>query len=203
MTEFHFGGGHRASHEPQACRGRPFQADFEELHFRQSTQESASAFGKLYRDSQGRRRRDVTERTSDASHGHQFAVVEDPVAGECYVLDPTSKTVSTVPLNPDELKALGAMTSPLSCLREGTAGSPWQPTTWREERLETKFIEGVLCEGRLKTSEAGEIRELWSSHDLAETILEKKSSPEGEISYRLFNIRREELDAALFLPPGI
>ena len=166
----------------------------------------------LYRDSQGRFRKEVTLPSIGplAASGptHTFIVIHDPVAGTGYVLEPDQKIARTMP-------ARGAMRVP-----DGAGPVTVQKFigraegTVQTESLEPQTIEGVSAQGtrHTRTIPVGEIgndqpitvvSERWYSPDLQMVVMSKHSDPRfGDTTYTVTNIQRSEPSASLFTVPS-
>ncbi|HEV7676750.1 MAG TPA: hypothetical protein VGQ12_19635, partial [Candidatus Angelobacter sp.] len=84
----------------------------------------------------------------------------------------------------------------------------------KHEELGTQTIEGLAAQGKRETVTipAGQIgnerpieivTETWFSPELHTMVLRKHSDPrQGESTYRLTDIKRNEPDASLFQPPA-
>jgi hypothetical protein len=167
----------------------------------------------LYRDSEGRTRRDQT-----LSHVGPFATgddtpqivfINDPVAGVNYLLDPRQRTVRKMPSRggppPDRSESRAPMGKPSNAPSNSEA---------QTEALGKQIIEGVEAEGTRSTitipvGKIGNdqpleiVSERWYSPVLQEVILSKHSDPRyGINTYRLKNINRTEPSASLFQPPA-
>lgn len=169
----------------------------------------------VYRDSQGRFRREVSLAGIGPLHtsGKQrsFIVIQDPVAGTTYILNPEEKTANKVPFPATMIEAA----------RKQTAAGQWEiqakqrlaEENWQKESLGTQTINGVNAEGtrQTRTIPAGEIgnekpitivSEQWYSPDLQLMVMSKRNDPMfGETTYTLTNIQRQEPDASLFTVP--
>jgi hypothetical protein len=181
---------------------------------------------KVYRDSQGRERREENE-------PFQRVFVYDPVAGTNLSIDPQARTV--------ERSAGGALGRGVAgiALARGARGNgiPQGTITVPDGRLGTitvtgrmisgsatpaplsedlgsKSIEGVYAKGSRNTVTipAGQIGnrepiqvvdEIWYSPDLQMNVTTRHSDPRsGEVVYQLRNVSRAEPDAALFQAPA-
>jgi len=165
----------------------------------------------LYRDSQGRFRKEVSmPPLGDLAEAqpHSFVVIQDPVAGKGYVLNPDKK-VAHVMNNPERGKKGERGGAPGGDLLE----EPANPNVTKES-LGTQTINGVSAQGtRLtRTIPAGKIgndkpititREVWYSPDLQMVVQSKHSDPRfGETTYSLTNVQRNEPAANLFTVPS-
>ena len=159
----------------------------------------------IYRDSEGRTRRDQTLSHvgpfATSGDAPQMTFISDPVAGVSYMLDPRNRTTRKMPS------------------RGGPPPDRPQPRTPPEadaktEALGKQVIEGIEAEGTRTTITipAGKIgndqpleivSERWYSPVLQEVIFSKHSDPlYGVNTYRLKNINRNEPSTSLFQPPA-
>jgi hypothetical protein len=169
----------------------------------------------VYRDSQGRFRREVTLPAigplTASGQPHSFVEISDPVAGTAYVLESEQKVARQMP---DSMGA-GVRT------KVGPNGNVFYrhfkesvETTAKTESLGTQTIEGVNAEGTrtARTIPAGEmgnekpitiVSERWYSTDLQMDVRSAHSDPRfGDTTYTLTNIQRSEPDASLFVVPS-
>ncbi len=164
----------------------------------------------LYRDSQGRFRKEVTLPAIGplAAQGQpkSFIVIQDPVAGTTFVLEPAQKIARKLPGKGERGRGeLG-----FRMFRKGEAADE----NLQKEDLGTQTINGVSAQGTryTRTIPAGQIgnekpitvvSEIWYSPDLQMVIMSKRSDPRfGDTTYQLTNIQRSEPDAALFAVPS-
>jgi len=163
---------------------------------------------RIYRDSQGRTRRDpALNALSAAAPGTplpSLAFINDPVAGVSYVLDLTNHaaTKRTLPSPPAGAPATGP--------RRGLANSGNTKT----ESLGRQLISGIPADGTRTTVTipAGQIgnaqpiqivTENWYSPDLQIRVLSKRSDPRsGESVFQLNNLSRAEPPSTLFVVPA-
>jgi hypothetical protein len=164
------------------------------------TRKTASA---IYRDSEGRSRREVTLDSigpfSSSGEAQQLIFINDPVAGAHYVLYPQNHTARKMTMPANEAPP-----------RPEQAAS----TESKTESLGKKTIEGVEAEGTRSTITlpAGQIgndrpilivSERWYSQALQAVVLSKHNDPRvGENVYRLTNINRAEPAKSLFELPS-
>jgi hypothetical protein len=165
--------------------------------------------GMTYRDSEGRTRHEQTiSGIGPVAVGHgsgQFVMIQDPVAGKHYVLDPSTKTAHTMPAFGHGDKA-----SPRAHARESRGDA--QNVT--KESLGTQTIGGVVATGTriTRTIPAGQIgndkaiqtiSEEWYSADLQTVVMSKHTDPRwGTTTFQLTNISRTEPSASLFQVPA-
>jgi hypothetical protein len=159
----------------------------------------------LYRDSEGRTRREQTLSHvgpfATAEDAPQMIFISDPVAGVSYMLDPRHRTARKMPT------------------RSGPPRDRPEPPSRPDAEAKTKalgkqMIEGVEAEGTRSTitipvGKIGNdqpleiVSERWYAPALQEVILSKHSDPRyGVNTYRLKNINRSEPSASLFQPPA-
>jgi hypothetical protein len=156
----------------------------------------------VYRDSEGRTRREQTLGAigpfQALGEAPRIIFIEDPVTGAQYVLDARSHTAQ-------KMKS-----------RNGTPprNRPPSSSQAKTESLGTKTIEGVEAEGTRSTLTipAGQIgndqpleivSERWYSPELQVVVVSKHTDPRiGEHVYRLTNISRSEPAKALFDVPA-
>jgi hypothetical protein len=178
------------------------------------------------RDSQGRVRRE--ESLPGPANAPHLILIDDPVAGVHWTLDPAKKTASQLPVkkvmldiaqasaqNRAAQKMALSIDGPMTMVIGG--GTPLKEATGAGEitktDLGTQTVEGVQAQGvRIThTIPAGQMgneqaivitTETWKSPDLKVLVMSKTSDPRtGETIYRLTNIVRGEPDPALFQVP--
>lgn len=169
---------------------------------------------KVYRDSQGRFRKDVTlpAISSLAASGqpHSFVHISDPVAGTSYVLQPDQKVARQMP-GPGGMKVRTGGGPGGNMFYRHFKGSA--EGTAKTESLGPQTIEGMTTEWTrtTRTIPAGEMgnekpitikSEHWYSADLQMDIKSTHSDPRfGDTTYTLTKIQRTEPDASLFAVP--
>jgi hypothetical protein len=156
----------------------------------------------LYRDSEGRTRREQTFSNlgpfAASGEAPRLIFINDPVAGAYYELDPRKHSARKITLRPGP--------APMS--------PPPSSSKAKKEALGTQVIEGVEAEGTRTTviipaGEIGNDRELeivserWYAPALRIVVLSKHNDPRlGEHTYRLTNLNRNEPEHTLFEVPG-
>ncbi len=183
------------------------------------------------RDSQGRVRRDEALPGLNGSNGDtpHLVMIEDPVAGVHWTLDPQTKTAIKMPFakatkgvgpfalpppGPEKTWFYSTSTSAASVniqtIRKGPASSD---SNVSKTDLGTQTVEGVTAQGTrtVRTIPAGAVgneqpisivTETWYSPDLKVLVMSKVDDPRmGETTYKLTNILRSEPAASLFQPP--
>jgi len=209
-----FGGG---LHGGKVVKGAPFSAVatsettqtlVDGNHITRKTQTS------LYRDSQGRIRKEVTlpgiGPLAASGQPHSFIEISDPVAGTAYVLELDQKVARQMP-GPIGM-GVRAKGAPGNMFYRNFKESA--ETTAKTESLGIQTIEGVSAEGTrtTRTIPAGEIgnekpitvvSERWYSSDMQMDVKSSHSDPRfGNTTYTLTNIQRSEPSASLFVVPS-
>ncbi len=163
----------------------------------------------VYRDSQGRVRRETT-RTGPDGQTQTRVTISDPVAGLVHELDVKNKTAFTRPArfpNPSQTPAAGPRTPGAG--RTGQAAA-----NVKRETLAAQSIHGLMASGTrvTRTIPAGTIgnsqaietvRETWMADDLKVPLTIKVSDPRmGTTVMELTNINRSQPDPSLFQIPS-
>ena len=172
----------------------------------------------LYRDSQGRTRREMTVDAATPATGsvkHSIITINDPVSGNRYMLDPTNKTARQMPLDPRDHPGhsksgdgtKGPDGSSMSAAKSGLSENA------QRDQLGTKTIEGYQATGErmTRTIPAGEIgnekpinvvTERWFSSDLQLPLMVVHTDPlMGTATTKVSSVNRSEPDASLFQVP--
>jgi hypothetical protein len=167
---------------------------------------------KVYRDSQGRIRREmgvdlVTPATGNVKRN--VVMILDPVAGKRYMLNPDNKTARAMPMRgPHQHGDKGPDAA------NGETRGPAQAGALKKEDLGTKTVNGLQAEGVrvTRTIAAGSIgndkpidvvTERWYSPDLQIAIMTIHSDPMmGTVTTKLTNVTRGDPDASLFQVPS-
>jgi hypothetical protein len=165
----------------------------------------------LYRDSQGRFRKEVTMPAfGDAtqSQPHSFVFVHDPVASTGFILNPEKKVAHLMP------GSRGGKDKHPGNAADASAFENRNDANVTKESLGTQTINGVSAQGTrfTRTIPAGNmgnekpitiVREEWYSPDLQLIVQSKRNDPRfGETTYTLTNIQRTEPAASLFTVPS-
>jgi hypothetical protein len=163
----------------------------------------------LYRDAQGRMRREVTLNgigpLTSGGAPKSFVIIHDPVAQTGYILEPEQKVAHVLPPHgqggPGADRAVG---------KNPHADDP----NVKKESLGTQTINGVAAEGTryTRTIPAGHIgndrpisivKEEWYSPDLQMVVQSKHTDPfMGETTYSVTNIQRTAPNANVFTVPS-
>jgi hypothetical protein len=163
----------------------------------------------VYRDSQGRTRRELTlpaiGNYTAAGEPPQAIFINDPVAGVRYVLDPQRKTARRFSMPQGTPPA-----NRVQRLRQRNRSNPNVTTS----SLGSKTLEGVYVQGTqiTRTIPAGRIGNSkpieivttrWNSPDLSINVQTTLQDPlRGITTLRLTKISRDEPDASLFAVPA-
>jgi hypothetical protein len=198
--------------------GAPFTASFSTQTAQTLTDGNhinRTTAGTLARDAQGRTRRDMTLSGvgpwAASGKPKQVAMINDPVAGSHYILEPDKKIA----------RQLGAMNGKGKGMGKGHmrdhakgAGERQNSLNVTTTSLGTQTINGVAAEGTriTRTIPAGAIGnekpivitvERWYSADLQTTVKTTRSDPRSGVAImQLTNIQRAEPDASLFQVPA-
>jgi hypothetical protein len=210
--------------------GTPFSAQAA-LEFTQTladgTRVQRSSGAAVYRDGQGRTRRELSGTGFGPLFGDPrgaaakvLVVIGDPVAGVTYVIDDEARTAVRRAF-PRRVRAPDARPGGSGPDAGGDSGSrsradrPRGPGTTTVEPLGTRSVDGIEVEGsrRVTTIPAGAIgndqpivgvSERWYSNELQVLMSSRHADPRfGETTYQLTNIVRGEPSPDLFtVPPG-
>ncbi len=163
----------------------------------------------LYRDSQGRVRREITVDVGTPTTGavkHTIITINDPVSGSRYMLDPTDKTARKMPSPHGH--------GPHSNRPAGDMVKKTLSKSVQQDQLGTKTIDGFQATGErvTRTIAAGEIgnekpievvTERWFSADLQLPLLITHTDPLiGTATTKVTSVTRGEPDASLFQVPS-
>ncbi len=210
-----------------AVKGAPFSSDtatemIQTLSDRNRIIRKSS--GKLYRDSDGRTRREQTLGTlgfwMPADEPQQLIFINDPVAGVNYVLETNNKIARKLPSHLSGNKEVMQATLPAGETKavrvlpgEKVNVMPF-PAETKTEALGKQVIEGVEAEGTRNTMTipAGKIgnelpiqviSERWFSPELKMIVRSEHNDPRlGKTVYQLTNINRDEPAHSLFKVPA-
>ncbi len=177
----------------------------------------------VYRDSQGRERRE------EMANGTVRSIfITDPVEGVSYTLHPSTKEARKGPQREVHIStdagAVGVTTTETRTFLVNSSGNGPETFFFNTEvnsskakpvveHLGTQTIEGVSAEGirTTVTIPAGQIgnelpivtvNERWSSPELRVTVMSTRSDPRtGTTTYKLTNVSRAEPSPALFQVP--
>jgi hypothetical protein len=215
--------GFEGLHGGKVVKGAPFSATASS-ESTQTLQDGTSIHrttsSALYRDSQGRFRREVTLSgfgpLQASGKPHTMITIGDPVAGAHYMLDPEQKVAHK--MTPHKGGKGGAFSDEKAQAFEQKMqkriAKQEADGTVKKESLGTQMINGVNAEGTriTHTIPAGQIGndkpiqivfERWYSPDLQIVVKSTRSDPRfGTTTYALTNVQRAEPSAALFTVPS-
>ena len=215
--------GFEGLHGGKVVKGAPFSATASS-ESTQTLQDGTSIHrttsSALYRDSQGRFRREVTLSgfgpLQASGKPHTMITIGDPVAGAHYMLDPEQKVAHK--MTPHKGGKGGAFSDEKAQAFEQKMQKRMAKQeadgTVKKESLGTQAINGVNAEGTriTHTIPAGQIGndkpiqivfERWYSPDLQIVVKSTRSDPRfGTTTYALTNVQRAEPSAALFTVPS-
>jgi hypothetical protein len=215
--------GFEGLHGGKVVKGAPFSATASS-ESTQTLQDGTSIHrttsSALYRDSQGRFRREVTlfgfGPLQASGKPHTMITIGDPIAGAHYMLDPEQKVAHK--MTPHKEGKGGAFSDEKAQAFEQRMQKRMAKQeadgTVKKESLGTQMINGVNAEGTriTHTIPAGQIGndkpiqivfERWYSPDLQIVVKSTRSDPRfGTTTYALTNVQRTEPSAALFTVPS-
>jgi hypothetical protein len=201
LEEFSLDGG-VGSNEP--VRGKPYEAEFEEVHTRYSPLQLARAYGNQWRDSRGSVRIDAfkPDPANLARHIKVTSIFDATTySGYLGLPDLGLEHTFQLPHSATEMEAILASQPQPSATVPGPAVVPAEQPQ-QLEMLGERIIEGLSCTGVRSIDEAsGLVSEHWFSKDLILGVVNIRRDPEGEIVFRLFNLKLCEPDPDLFLRP--
>jgi hypothetical protein len=210
--------GFEGMHGGKLVKGAPFSAtttSTTQQTLQDGTTINRTANGAVYRDSEGRSRREVTFTgvgTLVATSGTpKMVAIFDPVAGAHYMLNPDKKVAHkmALPANGGADKALAVEQKMQARQQQEEASGALQVTS-----LGTRVINGVNAEGTRTTHTiaAGEIgnsaaiqivSERWYSPDLQTVVQSTRTDPRfGTTTFSLSNLQKAEPAATLFAVPA-
>src|SRR5258708_3150256 len=181
----------------------------------------------VYRDGEGRFRKEVTLPAlgplAASGRPHSFIIIQDPVAGGGYILEPDEKVAHKLPPRKGGKGEKGGPGGGLG-LQKFTADSDGNmkyqkfssdsDADVKKDSLGTQTINGVSAQGTryTRTIPMGEIgndraltitKEEWYSPDLQIVVQSKHSDPFlGDTTYTVTNIQRPAPNARLFTVPA-
>jgi hypothetical protein len=175
-----------------AVKEAPFEVDYEEMISRKLPDKTVSQLilkGKIYRDSEGRVRKDLTLQSPADNYSAHLVSITDYVNRRNIDLDTKSKTFTFVQMSEPYQPSIPTPQNPVTNQGSKTKGK------------ESKEIEGVVCIS-LKEKVNGCLIETWYSEKLREVIQEKRTCDNEKRSLRLFNIQQAEPESQLFKVPS-
>jgi hypothetical protein len=209
--------GFEGMHAGKVVKGAPFSA-ISTVTTKQTLQDGTSinrtAQGAIYRDSEGRSRREVTFTgvvpLAAAGGTHRMVAIFDPVAGARYMLKPDQKVAYKMALPANSADKAQAFQQKMQARQQQEEASG----ALKVETLPSQVVSGVNAEGTRTTHTiaAGEIGndkpiqvvwERWYSPDLQTVIQSSRTDPRfGTTTFSLSNIQKAEPAATLFAVPA-
>jgi len=175
---------------------------------------SRSDQANIYRDSQGRVRKETTRKTPDGQT-ETFVMISDPVAGVIHELNVTKKTAFTRKAHfPTEAQSASTSTTGRGQMMAAGRRNVQTDVNVKRETLAARSMNGILASGTRSTRviPAGTIgntqaletvHETWIADDLKVPLLSKTSDPRtGTQTLELTNINRSQPDPSLFTIPS-
>jgi hypothetical protein len=168
----------------------------------------------VYRDSQGRTRRETTftgvGAFAPSGQTHSMVTIHDPVASTAYVLHTDTKVAEQLPIPPGGPKNAANVHNRMEArLQQELADG-----TVKKEDLGTQTINGITAQGTRYTRviPAGQVgnanaitvvNEQWYSSDLQIMVKIVRNDPRfGQVTYTLTNIQRTDPSTSLFTVPS-
>jgi hypothetical protein len=214
--------GFEGMHGGKLVKGAPFSATTTSTT-QQTLQDGSTinrtANGAVYRDSEGRSRREVTFTgvgpLATTGGSHKMVAILDPVAGAHYMLNPDKKDAHkmTLPAKGGAAETAGkaqAFEQKMQARQQQEEASG----ALKVESLGTQMVNGVNAQGTRTTHTiaAGEIgnsaaiqivSERWYSPDLQTVVKSTRTDPRfGTTTFSLSNIQKAEPAATLFAVPA-
>ena len=214
--------GFEGLHGGKVVKGAPFSATASS-DSTQTLQDGTSIHrttsSALYRDSQGRFRREVTLSgfgpLQASGKPHTMITIGDPVAGAHYMLDPEQKVAHKMtPHHGGKGGSSDEKAQSFEQKMQKRMAKQEADGTVKKESLGTQAINGMNAEGTriTHTIPAGQIGndkpiqivfERWYSPDLQIVVKSTRNDPRfGTTTYALTNVQRAEPSAALFTVPS-
>jgi hypothetical protein len=165
----------------------------------------------IYRDGEGRTRREQTFPSFDGKAGETKIFIDDPVAKTAYVLDPHEKIAHTVSSSREVMLKLERSNDTMANVKLPKLDEQHDIVT---DPLGTKNIQGVSCIGKRQTITipAGQVgnerpiaivTETWTSPDIEAIVESTTTDPRfGQSTYTLNNLQLKDQPIALFTLPN-
>jgi hypothetical protein len=165
----------------------------------------------IYRDAQGRTRREQTFPGFENAPGETKIFIDDPVAQTAYVLDPHEKIAHTVSSSREVMLKLERSSNTMANVKLPKLDEQHDIVT---DQLGTKNIDGVTCIGKRQTITipAGQVgnekpisivTETWFSPDIEAVVQSTTTDPRfGQTTYTLSNLQFKDQAPALFALPN-
>jgi hypothetical protein len=213
--------GFEGGHGGQAVKGAPFSATVSSettQTLADGTKIHRTSQGGLYRDTQGRSRREMTLSgfgpLAATGKTHTLVTIADPVGGSRYFLDADRKVARQKAFAPHGGKGGAGAADAFTKKMQGRMQAEEASGALKKESLGTQTIQGVNAEGTriTRTIAAGQIGndkpmqvvvERWYSPELQIVVKSTRSDPRlGTTTYTVTNIQKTEPAATLFAVPS-
>lgn len=165
----------------------------------------------IYRDSQGRTRREQTFPGFDSRPGETKIFIDDPVSSTAFLLEPDQKSARRISSSREVMLKLERSSDTMANVKLPRLDEQHDILT---EQLGTKTIEGVQCTGKRQTitipvGQVGNERpiaivtETWVSPDIDVVVQSSTNDPRfGQTTYTLHNVELKDQPIALFTLPN-
>ena len=198
--------------DTKVVKGQPYSADLVTEAIQvlgDGTRISTKTAGSVYRDTDGRTRREET-----GAQGRKSVTIFDPVASVSLTLNASTKTASKQSIHAPSADMQRRGPGPGFDRANRVGGERADRQNRVTEDLGNQAIEGVQAQGRRTTTTipAGTmgndrdikvVDEVWMSPDLQVVVQSRHSDPwTGEVTYKLSNIRRADQSHTLFEAPA-
>ena len=165
----------------------------------------------VYRDSQGRTRREQTFTGFNARPGETKIFIDDPVSSTAFLLEPDQKTGRRLSSAREISLKLERSSDTMSNVKLPKLDEQHDIV---QEDLGTKTIQGIQCTGKRQTITipAGQVgnekpiaivTETWFSPDIEAVVQSSTNDPRfGQTTYTLHNVELKDQPLALFALPN-
>jgi hypothetical protein len=213
--------GFEGGHEAKLVKGAPFSATASSETtdtLSDGTVIHRTAQLSLFRDSQGRSRRELTASgfgpLAASGAPKTLVMISDPVAGVHYMLDTAEKVAHKMAIPARPGAASSATGENFEQKMEARQAAEIAAGTLKKESLGTQVINGVSAEGTRTTKiiPAGQIgndkaiqivSERWYSPELQIVVKSTHTDPQmGTTTYQVTNLQKTEPAATLFTVPA-
>ncbi len=165
----------------------------------------------IYRDTQGRVRREQTFAGVEAHPGETKIFIDDPVSGTAFVLEPDQKTARRISSSREVMLKLERTSNTMANVKLPKLDEQHDIV---QEDLGTKNVQGLPCTGKRQTitipsGQVGNERpiaivtETWFSPDIDAVVQSSTNDPRfGQTTYTLQNPQLKDQPNALFVVPA-
>jgi hypothetical protein len=165
----------------------------------------------IYRDSQGRTRREQTFPNLQSRPGETKIFIDDPVSSAAFMLEPDQKSARRISSSREVMLKLERSSDTMANVKLPKLDEQHDIV---QEDLGTKSIQGVQCVGKRQTITipAGQVgnerpiaivTETWFSPDIEAIIQSSTTDPRfGQTTYSLHDVQLKDQPLALFTLPN-